>query len=191
MTRRLLATLLCLLAACGGSDGPGGTHVVSRVEVNPPSRSLPLFETHQYTAVAREASGGVITGRTVRWSTSDRLVARVSGMGVVMASSPGSATIRASVDGIAARRRSPFPLLRARLPVAKRALHTMMQGSVSLVRGECDAGCSAHPHERPLGVGWSAVDVSRVESANASGWHWNGSSWSQVPWGTHRGSLPA
>jgi hypothetical protein len=55
--------------------------------------------TSQAAAVAVDATGGVLTGRRVAWSSSDSSVATVSTRGQVTAVRPGSAIIRAIVDG--------------------------------------------------------------------------------------------
>ena len=51
------------------------------------------------TATLRDASGNVLTGRTVTWSSSAPSVATVSGAGVVTALVPGTATITARSEG--------------------------------------------------------------------------------------------
>jgi hypothetical protein len=50
-------------------------------------------------AVAKDASGNVLTGRVVTWSSSAPAVANVSPLGVVFALADGSATITASAEG--------------------------------------------------------------------------------------------
>ena len=53
----------------------------------------------QLTAVARDASGAELEGRTVTWSSSASSVATVSSSGVVTGVAAGEATITASVEG--------------------------------------------------------------------------------------------
>lgn len=72
---------------------------VASVEVTPSSASLKPGETIQLSAVARDAGGDVIQGRTVDWSSSASSVATVSATGVVNAVKAGTAMINASVGG--------------------------------------------------------------------------------------------
>jgi uncharacterized protein YjdB len=64
------------------------------------STSLSPGQTTQATAVARDASGNLLTGRTVTWSSLNPTIATVSSSGLVTAVAAGSATIRATVETI-------------------------------------------------------------------------------------------
>jgi trimeric autotransporter adhesin len=78
---------------------PAPTPVAS-VSINPTSATLSVGGTQQYTATPRDAGGNALVGRTVTWSSSDPNVASISGAGLATAMSSGSASIRATVDGV-------------------------------------------------------------------------------------------
>jgi len=74
------------------------------VTLTPSSIGLLLLQTSKATAVVRDASGAVITGAQVTWSSSNILVATVNASGVVTGLLPGTARITAtsgSVSGVA------------------------------------------------------------------------------------------
>ena len=95
--RRVIVTA-ALLAACTSDTTPPPVSV-ERVEVTPPSASIPLSGTFQFTAVPRDAQGNSLSGRTVTWSSSDVTVASVSAKGLVTGMSLGATTITATVEG--------------------------------------------------------------------------------------------
>lgn len=96
----MLAVLLAS-QACGGSGE--STAVVSTPEVasvtisGAPNGPAMVGETITLAAMATNATGGVISGPTVSWTSSAPAVASVSTSGVVRALSSGRATITASV----------------------------------------------------------------------------------------------
>ena len=71
---------------------------VATVTVNLTLATLSPGQTTQATAVAKDASGNVLTGRPVAWSSLNTGVATVSSLGLVTAVAVGSATIRATVQ---------------------------------------------------------------------------------------------
>jgi uncharacterized protein YjdB len=71
---------------------------VATVTVSPASSSLLVGATAQLTAVTRDASNNVLTGRVVTWSSSNTAVSRVSASGLVTAVAAGSATITATSE---------------------------------------------------------------------------------------------
>ena len=78
----------------------GGVVSVVSVQVSPSSASILESWTTQLTATPRDASGNVLSGRTVTWSSSNTFVATVSGMGLVTGVAEGTATITATSEGI-------------------------------------------------------------------------------------------
>jgi len=100
MKRLIVFTGLILFSACGGE--PAGPATVASVTVTPGTDTLTaLGQTRQYTAVARDAGGNVLSGRTVTWSSLAAGVASVDpGTGLATAVTNGSATIRATIDGM-------------------------------------------------------------------------------------------
>ena len=72
---------------------------VATVTVTPGTFELIEGQTQTLTAIAKDASGTVLEGRTISWSSSDANVAEVDTNGKVTAKVPGSALIRASSEG--------------------------------------------------------------------------------------------
>jgi alpha-tubulin suppressor-like RCC1 family protein len=105
MKKRLLAygILGTLGLACGGDPAPmEPAPIVAQVEVTPGTDTLSaLGQTRQFGAVARDAAGRAIAGKTFSWSSSAPGVAAVDpATGLVTAVANGDATIRAVVDGV-------------------------------------------------------------------------------------------
>ena len=94
-----------LVTAASAQSGVSGTsrvrvRKVKTVTVSPPTATVALGQTVQLTATLRDASGNVLTGRTVTWSSSNLAVATVSGSGLVTAGAVASqATITATSEG--------------------------------------------------------------------------------------------
>lgn len=74
---------------------------VSTVVVTVPNLIMAINASQQATAVARDASGNVLAGRAVTWSTSNAAVGIVTGSGLVTAIAPGAMAITATIDGVA------------------------------------------------------------------------------------------
>ncbi|MGA8893151.1 MAG: Ig-like domain-containing protein [Anaeromyxobacteraceae bacterium] len=72
---------------------------VSTVTVTLPS-PLGIGQTGQATAVARDANGGAITGKTFTWNSLTPSVATVSASGLVTGVAVGTSTIEATSDGV-------------------------------------------------------------------------------------------
>ncbi|HWC72805.1 MAG TPA: Ig-like domain-containing protein, partial [Gemmatimonadales bacterium] len=73
---------------------------VARVAITPDSAVVYVGKTLQLTVITKDAHGGILTGRTVTWSSNATGVATVSATGMVEAIAPGSATISATSEGI-------------------------------------------------------------------------------------------
>jgi uncharacterized protein YjdB len=90
-------------ATAGGKSGSTTVTVtlvpVATVSVNPPSVSVVAGRSTTLAATLRDASGQIVTGRAVAWSSSNTLVATVSSSGVVTAIAPGAAAITATSEG--------------------------------------------------------------------------------------------
>jgi alpha-tubulin suppressor-like RCC1 family protein len=99
----LKPSLFCLTAAailgsCGGSTEPRRPATVT---VSGPSTIGSLGSTVQLTATVADGSGATMSGLAVQWSTSNGAVGSVDpATGVVTAIGPGTATLRATVDGV-------------------------------------------------------------------------------------------
>ena len=92
------------LAACGTSDGgflvPGfGNSTAVEVLVSPSPASVTVGLTRQMTATLIDDDSREVPG-SVAWSSSDREVASVNGLGVVTGQAVGSVTITASAGSV-------------------------------------------------------------------------------------------
>ena len=74
---------------------------VATVSLTPGAFVAEIGESRQMTAVAKDARGSVLQGRTVQWSVTAGM-ATISPLGVMTAMRHGYATIQAAVDGVAA-----------------------------------------------------------------------------------------
>ena len=101
----LTLTAALLLASCdrrqpGEPTGPTEA-AVATVEVTPSAQTITAFgNTVQLTAVAKDAQGGTLSGKTFSWTSSATGVAAVNASGVVTAAGNGTATITATTDGV-------------------------------------------------------------------------------------------
>src|SRR5256884_335556 len=96
-------------ATSGGRGGPAAVTVtslpppppapVASVVVSPASASVPVGATVQLTASLKDASGNVLTGRTIAWGTSAAGVATVSASGLATGAAAGTAAITATSEG--------------------------------------------------------------------------------------------
>ncbi len=75
------------------------TAPVASVTVSPAAVTLGVAGTQQLTATLRDASGNVLTGRSVTWASSNVLVGTVTGSGLVTGLVVGVATITATSEG--------------------------------------------------------------------------------------------
>ncbi|HEY2377991.1 MAG TPA: Ig-like domain-containing protein, partial [Gemmatimonadaceae bacterium] len=93
-----------IVATSGGVSGQASLTVtlvtVASVSVSLGSGSLTVGQTTQATAVLKDATGNVLTGRTITWSSSNSAVATVNSSGLVTAVGAGSANIVATSGGI-------------------------------------------------------------------------------------------
>jgi len=89
-----------LVVALSGCEDVSVTQVtVATLEVDPPTASLLPDQTLQLAATAYDASGEPLAGRSAEWTALDPEVATVSESGLVRGVSPGTARIRATLEG--------------------------------------------------------------------------------------------
>lgn len=90
-------------ATSEGSSGSATVTVtvapVASISLQPTSTTLQRNMTATFTPTLRDASGNVLTGRVVNWSSADSTVARVSSSGVVTAVGLGATVITAASEG--------------------------------------------------------------------------------------------
>lgn len=155
------------------SEGQTGTASVSvsivpvaSVGVSPSSGTLFIAQTIALTATPRDASGNVLSGRSVVWSTSNANVATVNQSGVVTAVALGAVTITATSEG----QSGAAAITVAQVPVAS---VDVSPSSASLVVGE-NTTLTATPRDaagNPLTgrtITWTSTNNS-VASVNAGG----------------------
>lgn len=98
--------LLLAFAACEGSptvvpDPPARVPDPQSITLSIPNRTVVAGNASQVTATVIETNGEIST-RSLRWSSSDTLVAIVHGSGAVTGVREGSAVITASLGGVSA-----------------------------------------------------------------------------------------
>ena len=99
MKRFLIPALAGALAGCGGDGaGPGG---IRDVAVSAPFTTVEIGQSVQLSAAATDASGSVVQGAVLKWTSSAVAIAVVDGTGLVSARAPGTVTITASAGGAA------------------------------------------------------------------------------------------
>jgi len=100
-TRRTAALVavvaLAFTSGCGGDSS--GPPAVATVDVSTPAGAIVVGQTAQLSATARDASGNVLSNRTIAWSSSSTTIATVSSSGLVTGVAAGSATISAISEG--------------------------------------------------------------------------------------------
>src|SRR5207237_9158262 len=79
-----------------GSTATAGSALVASVSVAPGTASLPVGGTQKLAATLKDASGNVLTGRSIAWTSSNAAMATVGGSGLVTAVAAGAATITAT-----------------------------------------------------------------------------------------------
>jgi uncharacterized protein YjdB len=77
----------------------GAPPAVFTVTVTPDAASIGVGGTRQLTVTLRDASGTVLTGRTVTWSSADPRIASVDSSGLVSAKKQGTFEISATSEG--------------------------------------------------------------------------------------------
>ena len=102
MRRLVTSAALLAIVACGGS-GEGGTNppppaAVASVTLSQPDATLEIGQTVSLSAIAKDAAGLTLSGRTIVWASSAPAVASVSN-GLVTALSVGTTTISATSEG--------------------------------------------------------------------------------------------
>ncbi len=100
-TARVTATVEGIAASASVRVLPAEA-VVARVVVQPDSLVLAPGATGDFSAVAYDAQGNVLTGRAVVWASSNAAVATMGTGGVVTGVAEGAAEVTARVDGISA-----------------------------------------------------------------------------------------
>jgi hypothetical protein len=160
-----LAALLALCSCGKGGDGVADVLLVASVEVAPSSGNLVLGGTARLDATPRTASGLVVPGRTVAWSSSNSAVVSVAQDGTITAHALGGPTrIIATVDGVSGDAQitvQPFPI--ARIEINPVQAGVLVGGTVELVATAFDAQGQPLPDRIPFWTS-SAPTIAAVTS---------------------------
>jgi hypothetical protein len=89
-----------LLSSCGGGGGSKPPATVATITVTPATPSIGVFGTQQFTAIAEDSSGNVISGVTFTWASSVTGVATISSSGLAAGVSAGTTQITAATGGV-------------------------------------------------------------------------------------------
>ena len=73
---------------------------VASIEVTPVTPNVAVGDAIQLSATLRDATGAVLTGRTISWSSADESLAFVSSTGLVVGFKTGSVRITATSEGV-------------------------------------------------------------------------------------------
>jgi pimeloyl-ACP methyl ester carboxylesterase len=93
----VLGVLIALLDGCGSTEPVQ----VATVTISPASVNVEIGATQQLTATLKDRDGIVLTGRAMRWSTSDPTLVTVSASGMVTGvTTGGPVTVTATSEGI-------------------------------------------------------------------------------------------
>ncbi len=106
---------------------------VANVIVTTPKSQMQVGDSAQLSVVLKDASGNVLTGRTIAFNSSSSMVAPVTTRGLVHAGSVGNATVSASSEGVS----SGVALSVASTPVAPAPVATV---SVALNSSSLNVG---------------------------------------------------
>ncbi len=98
-TLNVNAVFGALSNVASGTTGAGSIVSVATVAVGPSSVSQTAGTTQQFTATLKDASGNVLTGRSVTWASSNTVVATVGGTGLETSLLAGTTTITATSGG--------------------------------------------------------------------------------------------
>jgi len=137
---------------------------VASVVVSPATTALVVGGSAPLTALARDAAGNTLSGRTVVWASASPSIASVSTTGTVTALAPGNANITATVDGV--------------VGTASVSVTAPPPATLEVVQGTSQQGLNGRPLADSL--------VVRVRAANGSA-----VSGTTVTWATTNGSLSA
>jgi uncharacterized protein YjdB len=155
-----------LLAACGGGDaGPTAPPPVASVVIAVGPATVLVGQSLPLSATTRSASGAPLTGRAIRWSSSNAAVGTVSDAGLFSAVAVGSTTITATSEGAsgtAAFTVLPVPV--ASVSVTPTAGTLLVGQSLQLAAAPRDSiGGTLSGRD----VAWSSSEASRATVSGA------------------------
>lgn len=151
-------------ATIGGKMGSGELNVslapVATVSLEPAQLNLIEGETQVLVAIAKDAAGRVLDGRTVAWTSISQNVVSVSNTGLVTALSVGTTEIVATIEGKTGRSPvmvGPASVFRVELSAVELTMGEGDEGTVTAVAKDA-AGRPLHGRR----VTWDSSDPSVV-----------------------------
>lgn len=157
-----------VIAAVGSVQGKASVTVVAPVATIElaPTTSVVIGGTSQLAATLKDASGNVLTDRTIEWKSDNELVATVSTTGLVTAKSIGTAKITATVEGkVATTTVTVTPVPVASVTVNPTTASLLVGGTVDLSATTKDAAGTVLPDRT---IAWSS-DNESVATVAANG----------------------
>ena len=159
--RAASALLLLAAAACADATRPVANQPVASVTVVASTHSFLVGDTLRLSARAHAADGSLLEGRSVSWSSSNSDVLQLSGTGFATAVAPGTARIRATIEGKTGS-------VDVAVSVAAVARVSIIETSISLTRGATHTLVAAvlDAQGRPLEgrlIAWRSSDAGIVE----------------------------
>lgn len=94
-TPGILACALLVVWACDESPVTSEPAVIASLTISPDSAVVDVGKTRQLTAIVQDSAGNELTGRLVRWSSSDTALVKVDSTGLVTGIAAGPAVITA------------------------------------------------------------------------------------------------
>ena len=174
-----------LYVGCGGGDSsptrspeptaptptptptPPPAPTVSSIEVSPSTASLEVGKTQQFTATAKASDGAVVSGVNFTWSSSNTAVATISTGGRATAVSVGTATIRATGNGILSE---PATITVTQAPVTRVTIAPSAEQEImvgEMVTFTATARTAGGTVREDVSVSWASSDTSVVTITSA------------------------
>lgn len=153
-----------ITATAGGRTGSATLTVnpapVATVTLTPATASLIVGATQQFAAATLDATGAVLAGRVVTWTSSDPTRVSIATSGLATAVSAGTATITATSEGRSATATvtvAPVPVASVTVTPATAAMLT--GGTQQFTVATLDAAGAPLTGRT---IAWSSSDVSKV-----------------------------
>jgi uncharacterized protein YjdB len=127
--RARYALLIVAALACSDATSPVPEKRVASVTVVASTHSIRVGDTLRVSARALASDGTLLEGRPVTWTSTNSDVLELSGTGLATAVAPGTASIRATIEG----KSGSVDVVVNVLPVDRVAI---IETSISLAKGE-------------------------------------------------------
>ena len=76
------------------------TQPIASITISPPTATIAVNATQQFTAAAVDANGNAVTGVTFTWANNSSVIATIDGNGLATGHAPGTVFISASASGV-------------------------------------------------------------------------------------------